>query len=68
MSHKKDEGQQHHSRQEDDGIKSSLEKQRQQQQQKVDEALNESKDTIKRTADAATKEVPPYTKAFNDLL
>ena len=69
MSHKKDEAQQQHNRQEDGSIKSSLEKQQQQQQlqqQKVDEALYETKDTIKRTADAATKEVPPYTKAFND--
>jgi hypothetical protein len=62
MSHKKDDTQQHHNRQEED---TRLEKQRQ-QQQKVDEALNETKDTIKKTADAATKEVPRYTKAFND--
>jgi hypothetical protein len=65
MSDKKDDTQQHHNRQEED---TKLEKQRQQQQQqqKVDEALDETKDTIKKTADAATKEVPRYTKAFND--
>jgi hypothetical protein len=65
MSHKKDDTQQHHNRQEED---TKLEKQRQQQQQqqKVDEALDETKDTIKKTADAATKEFPRYTKAFND--
>jgi hypothetical protein len=66
MSHKKDEAQKQHNRQEDDDTKSSLEKQRQQQQQQVEEALDETKDNIKRTADAATKEVPRYTKAFND--
>ena len=66
MSHRKDEAQTQHNRQEDDDDKSSLEKQRQQQQQKVEEALYETKDNIKRTADAATKEVPRYTKAFND--
>ena len=67
MSHRKDEAQTQHNRQEDDDDKSSLEKQRQQQQQqKVEEALDETKDNIIRTADAATKEVPRYTKAFND--
>jgi hypothetical protein len=67
MSHRKDKAQTQHNRQEDDDDKSSLEKQRQQQQQqKVEEALDETKDNIKRTADAATKEVPRYTKAFND--
>ena len=65
MSHRKDEAQKQHNRQEDDD-KSSLEKQRQQQQQQVEGALDETKDNIKRTADAATKEVPRYTKAFND--
>ena len=68
MSHRKDEAQTQHNRQEeDDDTQSSLEKQRQQQQQqKVEEALDETKDNIIRTADAATKEVPRYTKAFND--
>ena len=66
MSHKKDDTQQHHSRQEEDTKLEKQRQQQQQQQQKVDEALDETKDTIKKTADAATKEVPRYTKAFND--
>src|SRR5918911_5330019 len=57
MSHKKEEQQ---NRNEETTF--SLEK----QQQKVDEALDDTKHNLKRTTDAAIKEVSRYTKAFND--
>jgi hypothetical protein len=63
MSHKKEER-----KEEENATRSSASAAAEQQRQKeiVNQSLDETRDSIRRTTDAAIKEVPRYTKAFND--
>lgn len=63
MSHKKEER-----KEEETTTRSSstVAAEQERQQEIVNESLDETKDNIRRTTDATIKEVPRYTRAFND--